>query len=57
MCGVGKEASIVEERPEGHVPPPVGVAFVYECSGFYVPRSTAPSVGISGIGDDKYSKR
>ena len=56
MCGVGKEASIVEERPEGRVPPTVGVAFVYESSGFYVPRSTSPSAGISGIGDDGHSK-
>ena len=56
MCGVGKEASIVEERPEGRVPPAVGAAFVYESSRIYVPRSTAPSAGIYGIGDDEYSK-
>ena len=57
MCGVGKEASIVEERPEGRVPPPIGVAIVYKSSGIYVPHPTAPSAGISGIGDDEHSKR
>ena len=52
--------SIVLERPGRHgllgSLLQWGVAFVYESSGFYVPRSTSPSAGISGIGDDGHSK-
>ena len=56
MCEVGKEASIVEERPEGRVPPTVWIDLVCRSHRFGLSRFTAHLARISGFELDVRSK-